>query len=309
VKPSGKILNAREDLLKFAFFPGCMIQVRYPQMEAAVRKTVPPLGIELVDLPGLGCCPDPVFFKSIYKLDWLVLAARNLAIAEEAGLDFVTICSGCTETLSEAAHLLNDKGPLLKQVNRCLQRIGKEYHGTVKTRHLMTVLRDDVGAGKVRESVTRPLEGVRVAVHYGCHLLKPRDIMQVDDPDNPTIFEDMLRAIGATPVDHEERIICCGKSCRECDLPDEMTKTVLCSIHEADVDIMGVICPSCFDSFDVGQIRVVKKFGLAFQVPPVYYFQLLALSQGMAPQEVGLDKHKLKPDKLFERIGVAVGGQ
>ena len=99
------------------------------------------------------------------------------------------------------------------------------------------------------------LTGIRIAVHYGCHLLKPRDIMQVDDPDHPTIFEDMLRAIGATPVDHAERIICCGKSCRDCDLPEQMTKTILESIHAAEVDAMGVICPSCFDSFDTGQIR------------------------------------------------------
>ena len=102
--------------MKFAFFPGCMIQVRYPQMEAAVRKTVPKLDIELVDLPGLGCCPDPVFFKSLHKLDWLVLAARNLCIAEQAQLDYVTICSGCTETLCEASHLLNPGGELLGTV-------------------------------------------------------------------------------------------------------------------------------------------------------------------------------------------------
>jgi heterodisulfide reductase subunit B len=288
--------------MKFAFFPGCMIQVRHPQMEAAVRKTVPNLGVELVDLPGLGCCPDPVFFKSLHKLDWLVLAARNLAIAEQAGLDYVTICSGCTETLAEAAHLLDEGSDLLVAVNQRLARIGVEYKGTVRARHLITVLRDDVGFETLRQSVVRPLEGVRVAVHYGCHLLKPRDIMQVDDPDNPTIFEDMLRAIGASPVDHHERVICCGKSCRDCDLPDEMTKTILGSIHEVDVDLMGVICPSCFDSFDVGQIRVTKKYGLDFKVPPVYFFQLLALAQGLEPEEVGLDKHKLKPESLFEKI-------
>jgi heterodisulfide reductase subunit B len=285
-----------------------MIEVRYPQMEAAVRKTVPQLGIELVDLPGLSCCPDPVFYKSLHKLDWLAIAARNLCVAEKAGLEFVTICSGCTETLGEAAHLLNEGGELLDQVNERLSQIGLEYQGTANARHLITVLRDDVGYAKITESVTRPLEDVRVAVHYGCHLLKPRDIMQVDDPDNPTIFEDMLRAIGATPIDHQERVICCGKSCVECDLPAEMTKTVLCSIHEADVDIMGVICPSCFDSFDIGQIKVGKKFGLDFTIPPVYYFQLLALAQGLAPEEVGLDQPKLKPTKLFERLATADTG-
>ncbi|MBC8424484.1 CoB--CoM heterodisulfide reductase subunit B [bacterium] len=290
--------------MKYAFFPGCMIQVRYPQMEAAVRKTVPALGIELVDLPELGCCPDPVFFKSLHKLDWLTLAARNLCIAEQAGLDFVTICSGCTETLAEAAHLLNAGGEMLEQVNGRLATIGLEYKGTVQARHLITILRDEIGLDAIRESVTRPLDGVRIAVHYGCHLLKPRDIMQVDDPDHPTIFEDMLRAIGATPVDHTERIICCGKSCRDCDLPEQMTRTVLESIHAADVDVMGVICPSCFDSFDTGQLRISRKLKLGFTVPPVYYFQMLALAQGLSAADVGLDRHKIKPEKL---LAVAAG--
>ncbi len=290
--------------MKYAFFPGCMIQVRYPQMEAAVRKTVPALGIELADLPELGCCPDPVFFKSLHKLDWLTLAARNLCIAEQAGLDFVTICSGCTETLAEAAHLLNAGGEMLEQVNGRLATIGLEYKGTVKARHLITIMRDEIGLDAVRETVTRPLEGVRIAVHYGCHLLKPRDIMQVDDPDHPTIFEDMLRAIGATPVDHTERIICCGKSCRDCDLPEQMTRTVLESIHAADVDVMGVICPSCFDSFDTGQLRISRKLKLGFTVPPVYYFQMLALAQGLSAEDVGLDRHKIKPEKL---LAVAAG--
>jgi heterodisulfide reductase subunit B len=291
--------------VKFAFFPGCMIQVRYPQMEAAVRKTVDKLGVELVDLSGLGCCPDPVFFKSLHKEDWLTLAARNLALAEQAGLNFVTICSGCTETLAEAAHLLNPPGELRDRVNARLARIGLAYEGTVQTRHLITVLRDDVGLAAVQASAKRPLTGIRIAVHYGCHLLKPRDIMRVDDPDHPTIFEDMLRAIGAEPVDHAERVICCGKSCRDCDLPETMTKTILESIHAAEVDAMGVICPSCFDSFDTGQLRLARKFDLGFTVPPVYYFQLLALAQGLAPEDVGLDKHKLAPTGLLEKMTVA----
>ena len=286
--------------MRFAFFPGCMIQVRYPQMEAAVRKTVPALGIELVDLPDLGCCPDPVFFKSLHKEDWLTLAARNLALAEAAGLDFVTICSGCTETLAEADALLRASDARLERVNARLAGVGLEYKGTVATRHLMTVLRDDVGADAVRATVTRPLTGIRVAVHYGCHLLKPRAIMRVDDPDNPTIFEEMLRAIGAEPVDHAERVICCGKSCRDCDLPEEMTRTILEAIHAADVDLMGVICPSCFDSFDTGQLKIARKHKLGFTIPPVYYFQLLAVAQGLEAAAVGLDRHKLAPTRLLE---------
>ena len=104
-----------------------------------------------------------------------------------------------------------------------------------------------------------------------------------------------------------ERIVCCGKSCLECDLPAEMTRTVLESVHASRADLMGVICPSCFDSFDVGQIKVARRYGLEFVIPPVYYFQLLALAQGLEPAEVGLDKHKLKAGKLLEMVGA--GGE
>ena len=109
--------------MKLAFFPGCLIPVKYPYMEAAIRRTLPPLGIEIVDLPGFTCCPDPIYFKAADNLDWLTVAARNLCIAEEAGLEIFTICSGCTGTLSEAVHMLEDE-ELREKVNKRLAKAG-----------------------------------------------------------------------------------------------------------------------------------------------------------------------------------------
>ncbi|MFH1335394.1 MAG: heterodisulfide reductase-related iron-sulfur binding cluster, partial [Candidatus Zixiibacteriota bacterium] len=131
--------------MKYAPFFGCMITVKYPQMEAAVRKTTKNLGMELVDLDGYSCCPDPIYFKSTDKLTWLTIAARNICIAEEAGLDLVTMCSGCTATLSEANFHLSAEPELKEKVNQRLKRIGREYKGTVSVRHIVTVLRDDLG--------------------------------------------------------------------------------------------------------------------------------------------------------------------
>ena len=113
-------------MIKAAFFPGCLIPIKYPHMELAVRNTLPGVGVEIVDLPGFTCCPDPIYFQAGDKLDWLTMAARNLCIAEEAGTDIFTICSGCTSTLCEANHELQadeilkgkktwrDKVPFLK---------------------------------------------------------------------------------------------------------------------------------------------------------------------------------------------------
>ena len=287
---------------KYVPFFGCMISVKYPQFEAAVRKTMPKVGMTLVDLDGFTCCPDPIYFKSSDKLTWLTIAARNLCIAEEAGMDIVTMCSGCTATLSETRfHLAHDE-ELKKRVNKRLKKIGKEYRGTTSVRHIVTVLRDDIGIDKVAESVVKPLNGLRVAVHYGCHLLKPSRIMQVDDPDRPTILEKLLEAIGAEPVQHDANLLCCGKACMEPDMPAQMTYDILSSIKKTDVDCMGLICPTCFDAYDLGQIKIARQFKTKFDIPIIYYFQLLGLAQGLSPEEVGLNMHKIMPEPMLAKV-------
>jgi heterodisulfide reductase subunit B len=128
--------------------------------------------------------------------------------------------------------------------------------------------------------------------------------MKVDDPDDPQILHQLIEAIGAEPVAHDERFLCCGKACVDPDLPLEMTAEVLKSVKRADVDCMGLICPTCFSSFDTGQLLIARKTGEKLEVPPVYYFQLLGLAQGLTPDEVGLSRQRIKPHSLFEKIGV-----
>lgn len=279
-----------------------MIPIRYPQMEMALRKTLPNLGLELVDAEGFTCCPDPVYFKAKDKMTWLSIAARNLAVAEATGLDVVTMCSGCTSTLKEARFLLEEDPGLKEEVNRRLFRIHRRYQGKVKVKHILSVIRDDLGMDVLRASVKRPLEGLKVAIHYGCHLLKPSQIMGVDDADYPSILENLITGIGATPLDHAEKLLCCGKGCLAEDIPLTMTGEIFESIEEAGGDIMGLICPTCFSSFDLGQILIARKRGREFRIPVVYYFQLLGLAQGMKPEEVGLHLHRIKPEMLLKQI-------
>jgi heterodisulfide reductase subunit B len=290
--------------MKIAPFYGCMIPIKYPQMEAAFRRTMPNLGVELVDLEGFTCCPDPIFFKAKDVMSWLTIAARNLCIAEEAELDVVTLCSGCTETLKEASFLLAENEDLKKAVNKRLHKIGKEYRGTASVDHAVVVIRDRIGIEKVRASVTRPLDGVKVAIHYGCHLLKPSQIMHVDDADYPSILEDLVAAVGATPVGHEEKLLCCGKGCLDDDMPIDMVYDIFSAIRNSGADCMGLICPTCFSSFDLGQLVAGRKKNTKFDIPVIYYFQLLGLAQGLSPEELGLNLHKVKADRILAGLGV-----
>jgi len=285
---------------KFAFFPGCMIPARYPHMEYTIRKTLPNLGIELEDLPEASCCPDPIYFKSKDKLSWLSIAARNLCLAEDKGLDIVTNCSGCTATLSEARHLLEDE-ELRTKVNKRLARIDREYKGEVRVRHIVTVVRDVAGYEAVKESVKCKLEGLKVAIHYGCHLLKPSKIMNVDDPNDPKVMEALITALGATPVRHRNWFLCCGKACQDEDIPANMMRDILSTVRDVEADILCLICPTCFSQFDHGQVRVGKRFGEDFNTPPVYYFQLLALAQGIQYENLGFNRQRIKP-KVLDKI-------
>lgn len=288
--------------MKIIPFWGCMIPLKYPQMELAVRKTMPKLGVELVDVEGFTCCPDPIYFKAKDMKKWLVIAARNLTVAEEVGLDIVTVCSGCTATLKEVSYLLNTDEKLKNEVNEELKKIGREYKGTVEVKHAVQLIRDDIGMDVLEKSVTRHLNNVKVAIHYGCHLLKPSQIMAVDDADYPNILEKLTSILGAEPINHQKKLLCCGKGCLDSEIPMNMVYDIFSSIEESGSDCMGLICPTCFSSFDLGQIMIARTKGKEFNIPIIYYFQLLGLAQGFSPEEVGLHMHRVKFDKVMEKI-------
>lgn len=283
-------------------FWGCMIPLKYPQMESAVRFCTDKLEIELVEISRFSCCPDPIYFKAGDKINWYTIAARNIALAEQQELDIITMCSGCTSTLCEVNyHLKRDKN-LRDQVNMNLKKVGLEYKGTIQVRHLVTLLREDVGFSKIKDTVLNPLNDLKIAIHYGCHLLKPSEIMQVEDPVVPSILSELIQIMGATPVNHDEYLMCCGKACQDQDLMLNMSHSVFKSIANSGADCLGLICPTCFDSFDIGQLRVSRKFDKKYEIPVVYLFQLLALTQGAKMEQVGIKYHKIMPPSFLEKL-------
>ena len=288
--------------MKVIPFWGCMIALKYPQMEKAVRYSMDKLGVELIDESRFSCCPDPIYFKAGDKLKWMTLAARNIAIAEEHELDIITMCSGCTSTLCEVNYHLKHDADLRKKVNQSLKEIGREFRGTINVRHVVTVLRDDVGMERLKSTIVNPLQDIKVAIHYGCHLLKPSEIMNVDDPVIPKILEELITTTGAIPVNHREYLLCCGKACQDHELTLNMSADVFQSITDSKADCLGLICPTCFDSFDLGQIRVSRKVGKEYQVPVIYYFQLLALAQGARLEDVGIKYHKILPAQFLSKL-------
>ena len=190
---------------RFAFFRGCMIPIKLPHLEYVARLVLPRLGAELVDIDGFTCCPDPVGVGAADPLTWVTVGARNVSLAEAQGLDVLTLCNGCAYTLRHAVHDLGHSPQRRQRVNDILVEAGHTYGGTSQVKHFLPWLAQDVGFEAIRRAVQRPLTGLRVATHTGCHLLSPQYLHGLDDSEDPVIFDGLVEALGATAVDYETK--------------------------------------------------------------------------------------------------------
>ena len=199
-----------ESLGTYAYFLGCITPNRYPGIEAATKKIFKEFGIETKEMVGASCCPAPGVFGSFDLHTWLPVAARNLAIAEEMELEIYTTCNGCYGSLQEADHLMKKHPSVKEKVNKVLAKFGREYKGTTKVNHSIVILHDVIGLDRLKEKIKKPMDDVNVAVHYGCHFLKPSEVRGHGSSETPYILEDLVKVTGAKDVDYKDKLMCCG---------------------------------------------------------------------------------------------------
>jgi len=280
-------------MAKYGFFLGCIMPLRYPGIESSTRAVLDSLGVELVDMQGASCCPAPGVTRSFDQTYWMSVAARNLVIAEKMGVDIVTICNGCFDTLFEVAHKLNHDAELRKKINKILKEAGvDEYQGTVNVRHFVELLYKDVGVEAVRAKA-KAGKGMKAAVHYGCHFLKPSNIKKIDDAERPHIFDDIVEAAGMTSLPFKDKGSCCGAGggvrARTPDVALKMTKENLTNMQAAGAEVIVDCCPFCHLQYDAGQAQL-KEFG----IPVLHLSQLLGLAFGLEKEKLGLECHLTK---------------
>lgn len=293
--------------IRYALYLGCTAPVRTLNYERAARQTAERLGIELVDVEGLACCGFPL--KSVDQESALLLAARNLALAEAQGLDICALCSSCTGTLAEANRVLRADAALRERVNQVLQRtIGRRYDGTIQVLHYARILYEQVGPERIRAAVVRDLAGLRLAAHYGCHYLKPVDAHdRFDDPEHPVSLDRLIAALGAESIWYEGREQCCGGGILGADESTALAlpRLKLERVAAAGADALVIICPFCDIMYEMQQRRIEKIYETRFNVPVVFYPQLLGLAMGLSADEVGLPLNRVKSKKLMD---IAAGG-
>lgn len=271
----------------YSYFPGCSLERMALSYHVSTLETARRLDVELKELEDWNCCGATAYFH-VDELLAYTLCARNLAMAEREGADLVAPCSGCFKNMYFTNAHLKKEPDLAEHVNAALEADGLTFSGAIEVRHLLGVFVDDVGLPEIEKRVTKPLAGLRVAPYYGCQVLRPRK--NGEDIEQPHFFEDLLSAIGATPVDYPPRLRCCGGSLivtnRKAALA--MVRDLLQNAVDQRAQVITTVCPLCQINLECYQRHVNRVFGTGFSVPILYFTQLMGLALGVPAQRLGI---------------------
>ncbi len=290
--------------MKYALFLGCTVPTRGLNYEMSARKVAEKLGIEIVDILEFTCCGFPI--RSVSQEAGFIMAARNLALAEKQGLDILTLCSACTETLQEANYHFSHNPDELVRTNEQLNKYGLQYNGTVKVKHFIRMLWEDYGLDNIKEKISRPLTNIKAAAHYGCHYLKPTKIYEYfDDPENPHSLDELIEITGACAIrNFPEKEKCCGGAIlgvKE-EVALNMSNAKLQAIKSQSADVMVLICPFCSVMYEGNQKKIEKTFSTEIDMPILYYPQLLGLALGFSSDDMGFKLNRIKAKALLSRV-------
>ena len=290
---------------RFAFFVGCIVAYKLPHIEAATRYVMDTLALDPVDLP-FSCCPDPNGVHSYSAELWATLAARNLALAEEQELDIVAVCNGCYTTLKHCQALLKNDAHLRKRVNQRLKSVGRQFSGNNRVLHFYQLLYEHVGYERLQQLVVNPLPDLKIAVHYGCHCLRPKQIDPPENPENPQwLWQFVERVLGAETVHYLDETQCCGAGLREMNqkISLDLTRRKIQQMEAMGANAILVPCPSCYQQFDAGQRLLLRSDNQQIKGTAVFYqSELLAIAMGANPESIGMQFHLIKPDHNLLQI-------
>ncbi len=230
----------------------------------------------------------------------LILAAKNLALAEQQGLNILTLCPGCAGTLRKVNKILKNDKTQRDQINAHLKEAGLEFKGTVETKHLLQLLKEDVGVEKIKAAVTRPLTDLKVAEHNGCHILRPKEYFDFDDPEDPQTLKMLIEATGATCLDYIDETECCGAP--SVGVSDkvalQLARDKLNHIKQVEAQALITVCPFCHIMYDTNELRIEKTFNEVYGIPILHYPQLLGLAMGLTPDELAFGELRVNPQKI-----------
>ncbi len=279
--------------MKFALFQGCNIPARVEQYADATQAVSAKLGIELVDMAEFNCCGYPA--RNTDFRAFVLSAAKNLALAQKAGLDMLVMCKCCYGNLKKAENVLEQDQELKTEINGFLAKENLEYQNGIQVKHLLSVLYHDVGLDRLKDRITKAYSGLQIAVSYGCHALRPSNVTAFDDPVSPKIFDELVEITGAFSVDWACKLDCCGAPLTGINdrLAMEMAQKKIASAKAAGANFICTACPYTQLQFDKVQTHWSSGADDTELLAPILYPQLLGLSMGLDEKALGITKNEI----------------
>ena len=293
--------------MRLAYYPGCSSQGTSAEYERSTRAVASVLGITLQDLEDWSCCGSTPAHACDARLS-AALSARNLAIAASTGVDkVVTPCPSCLANLKTARHHLRDAAFHATVSGLLDAPCPTVEEGLPDTFSLLQILVEDLGLEAVAGAVRAPLTGLRVAPYYGCIMSRPEEIMRFDNPENPTAMDRLLEALGAEVVPFPLKSECCGAAMGipRRDLTARLSGRILASAKEFGADVVAVACPLCHMNLDLRQDQAARAANTRFDLPVLYFTQLMGLAFGLASDQLGLNKLCVSPASILQKISLA----
>jgi heterodisulfide reductase subunit B len=287
--------------MKVSYFPGCTLNTTGKGFDHAVRASAVAVGLELVELPEWNCCGAtyPLIIDNMLEL---AAPAHILVAARDEGSTVTTACTTCYNVLKRTNKFIREHGDERERINTFIEA---EYNGEVEVKDILHLLRDDIGFDAVREKVQMPLQDLKVASYYGCMVLRPPDEVAYDDPDHPCSLDDLMAALGATPVDFPHKNECCGAylAIKDSQITREMVHTILRSAQAAGAEAVATNCPLCQFNLDKQQAQMRAVYA-GYQPIPVFYFsQLMGLALGLDGSGYGWERHYVDARPLLQQRG------
>lgn len=281
----------------FAYYPGCSLEMTASSYDKSVREVFRVLGIGLHEIEDWNCCGATMYI-SVKKIVGYAISARNLALAQNMGMDICAPCSSCYTILGKTnRHIVWDPKEREK-INVALASAGLSYDKTVTVRHPLDILVNDVGLDAIKAKVVRRLDGIKVAPYYGCQIVRPHG--HFDDKDDPVTMDNLLKALGAEVTYYPNKVRCCGgmlMTTQE-EIALKLNNSLLQAAVDNGADMIATACPLCEMNLEAYQGKINRQFGTNFNIPIVYFSHLVGIALGVMPKSMGLESLIIPPTKL-----------
>jgi heterodisulfide reductase subunit B len=289
-------------MMEFALFLGCTIPARLNQYESSSRAVLEKLGVGLVDIREFNCCGYPL--RNIDFKVFILSSVRNLALAEKKNLNVMTLCKCCYGSLKKADYLMKENASLRKEVNATLEKEDLKYEGRIEIKHLLSVLHKDIGIEAIKGKMTTTFKRLKIATHYGCHALRPSQVVGFDNPVAPSLFDQLVEATGAESIDWPMKLDCCGAPLWGINdsLSMDLTLKKLTDGKKSGADYVCAACPYCHIQFDKVQKMILSQRNVNHALPSILYTQLLGLSVGIDKKILGLEMNEIPISGIEELL-------